>query len=63
MKMTLPAYMPMLKSHSTRNHTRVDNIFCSEGLVNAIIKCTTDEAARPARIYNIWDKAFVGTII
>jgi hypothetical protein len=50
MKMTLPAYMPTLKSHSTGNHTRVDNIFCSEGLVDTIIKCTTDEATRPARM-------------
>ena len=49
MKMTLPAFMPTLKSHSTGNHTRVDNVFCSEGLVDNIVKCTTDDAARPVK--------------
>jgi len=30
MKMALPAYTPTLQSHSTGNHTRVDNIFCTQ---------------------------------
>jgi hypothetical protein len=37
--------MPTLKSHSTGNH-RVDNVFCSEGLIDNIVKCTMDNAAR-----------------
>ena len=49
MKMTLLAFMPTLKSHSTGNYTRVDNVFCNEGLINSIIKCTMDDASRPVK--------------
>ena len=49
MKMTLPAFMPTLKSHSTGNYTRVDNVFCNEGLVDSVFKCTTDDASRPVK--------------
>jgi len=49
MKMALPAFILTLRSHSTKNHTRVDNVFCSEELLNAIIKCKTDDAAHPVR--------------
>ena len=49
MKMALPAFIPTLRSHSTKNHTRVDNVFCSEELLDAVIKCKTDDAARPVR--------------
>jgi hypothetical protein len=50
MKMTLPAFTLTLKSHGTGNHTRVDNVFCSENLVNSIIKCNMDNAARPEKM-------------
>jgi Endonuclease-reverse transcriptase len=49
MKMALPVFIPTLRSHSTKNHTRVDNVFCSEELLDTIIKCKTDDAARPVR--------------
>jgi exonuclease III len=49
MKMALPAYIPTLRSHSTGNHTRVDNVFCTEDLLDAIVKCDTDDAARPVK--------------
>ncbi|KAF8223272.1 hypothetical protein L208DRAFT_1518440 [Tricholoma matsutake] len=49
MKMTLPPFIPMLKSHSTGNHTRVDNVFCNKELVDSIVKCTTDDASRPVK--------------
>ena len=46
MKMALPPFIPTLRSHSTGNHTRVDNVFCMEGLMDAIIKCDTEDSAR-----------------
>jgi hypothetical protein len=49
MKMTLPPFIPTLRSHSTGNHTRVDNVFCTENLVDAIIKCNTEDATRPVK--------------
>ncbi|KAF8234128.1 hypothetical protein L208DRAFT_1551598 [Tricholoma matsutake] len=50
MKMALPAFMPTLKSHSTGNHTWVDNVFCSEGLIDSIIKCTMDNTTRSVKM-------------
>jgi hypothetical protein len=49
MKMALPTLIPTLRSHSTGNHTQVDNIFCTENLMDNIIKCNTDDAARPIK--------------
>jgi hypothetical protein len=49
MKMALPAFIPTLRSHSTGNHMRVDNLFCTENLMDAIIKCNTDDTARPIK--------------
>ena len=49
MKMALPPFIPTLRSHSTGNHTRVDNIFCNEALIDAVIKCNTDDASRPVK--------------
>ena len=49
MKMALPPFIPTLRAHNTGNHTRVDNVFCTEGLMDAIIKCKTDDAARPVK--------------
>ena len=43
MKMALPPFIPTLRSHSTGNHTRVDNMFCSSDLLDLVIKCHTDE--------------------
>ena len=49
MKMALPTFIPTLQAHSTGNHTRVDNVFCSEGLMEAITKCYTDDAKQPVK--------------
>ncbi|KAF8237143.1 hypothetical protein L208DRAFT_1518974 [Tricholoma matsutake] len=43
MKMVLPPYIPTLCSHSTSNHTQVNNLFCTEGLMDA---CNTEDATR-----------------
>jgi ribonuclease HI len=49
MKMALPPFIPTLQAHNTGNHTRVDNVFCTEDLMNTIIKCNTDDANRPVK--------------
>ena len=49
MKIVLPPFIPTLQAHSTGNHTRVDNVFCTEAIMDAIIKCTMDNAARPVK--------------
>ena len=49
MKMVLPPAIPTLCAYSTGNHTRVDNVFCSEDLLDTIIKCHTDNAMRPIK--------------
>jgi Endonuclease-reverse transcriptase len=49
MKMVLPLQIPTLQSHSMGNHTRVDNIFCTENLADVIIKCNTEDVARPVK--------------
>jgi hypothetical protein len=49
MKMALPAYIPTLHSHSTGNHTRVDNVFCSEGILEAVVKCNMDDTTCPVK--------------
>jgi hypothetical protein len=41
MKMALPKDIPTLESTATKNYTRVDNIFCSEELLEAFISCNT----------------------
>jgi hypothetical protein len=46
MKMALPAFIPTLQSHSTRNYTRVDNVFCTEGVLDNIMKCNTGDEPR-----------------
>ena len=50
MKMALPPFTPTLKAHNTGNYTRVDNIFCSESIMDAIIKCNTDDTTRPIKM-------------
>ena len=42
MKMVLPLQIPTLKAHNGGNLTWV-NVFCTEELLDAIIKCNTDE--------------------
>jgi len=45
MKMALQAFILTLWSHSTKNYTRVDNIFCSKELLDAIIEWKMDDTA------------------
>jgi hypothetical protein len=49
MKMALPALIPILRSHSIGNHMQVNNVFCTENLMDSIIKCNTDDTARPIK--------------
>jgi hypothetical protein len=49
MKMALPAFIPTLQSHSMRNYTRVDNVFCTEGVLDNIIKCNMDDETCPPK--------------
>ena len=49
MKMALPPSIPTLKSHSTGNYTRVDNVFCNRNLLDLVIKCHTDDASHPVK--------------
>ena len=49
MKMALPPFILTLQSHSTGNHTRIDNVFCMEGLMDMIIKCNAEDSARPIK--------------
>jgi hypothetical protein len=49
MKMPLPPSIPTLRVHNTGNHTRVDNVFCTENTMDAIIKCNTDNTSQPVR--------------
>ena len=49
MKMALPPFIPTLRSHSTGNHTRINNVFCMEGLMDVIIKCNIEDSARPIK--------------
>ena len=49
MKMALPPAIPTLCAQNTSNLTRVDKVFCTESLMDALVKCDTDEAARPVK--------------
>ena len=49
MKMVLPKDTPTLKASSTGNYTRVDNVFCSENVLQAIISCDTNPSRRPLK--------------
>lgn len=50
MKMALPPFIPTLWSHSMGNHMRVNNIFCSTVLVDAIVKCNMDDTSQPVKM-------------
>ena len=45
----IPTLRPTLRANNAGNHTRVENVFCAEGLMNTIIKCRMDGAARPVK--------------
>ena len=49
MKMALPPFAPMLHTHSTGNHMRVNNFFCSEDLLDMVTRCDTNEATCPIK--------------
>ena len=49
MKMALPPLIPTLQLHSTGNHTRTDNVFCNEDLLDYFIKCDTDNTSCPIK--------------
>jgi exonuclease III len=48
MKMALPPGIPTLKAFGTGNHTRVDNVFCSENTLDNITQCDAGET-RPQK--------------
>ena len=49
MKMALPPGIPTLRAHNTGNLTRVDNVFCTETIMDAIVKCDMDETSTPVK--------------
>ncbi|THU87019.1 hypothetical protein K435DRAFT_615282, partial [Dendrothele bispora CBS 962.96] len=49
LEMILPAGIPTLEALSTGNFTRVDNVFCTTGLTDRIIRCNTDPGLRPTK--------------
>ena len=42
MAMTLPKHLTTLQSMSTKNWTRVDNVFCTDNVVDSIVRCDTN---------------------
>ena len=49
MMMALPKNTPTLQASSTGNHTRVDNVFCSANLIQAIVSCDTNPSRCPLK--------------
>ncbi|KAJ4465688.1 hypothetical protein C8J55DRAFT_440835 [Lentinula edodes] len=47
--MVLPSGLPTLRSFSTGNYTRVDNVFCSEELTDHVIICRTTPERQPIK--------------
>ena len=47
--MALPESIPTLKSFSTGNYTRVDNVFGTKGVLDRIITCDTRPGLRPIK--------------
>jgi hypothetical protein len=45
----LPLAIPTLRAQNTGNLTRVDNVFRTEYIMDALIKCNTDKASRPVK--------------
>jgi hypothetical protein len=49
MKMALPKDIPTLEAMAMKNLTRVDNVFCSEDLLDHFISCNMDPQQRPQK--------------
>jgi hypothetical protein len=49
MAMALPRDIPTLRAFRTKNHTRLDNVFCSTSLLPLYITCTTDPERMPPK--------------
>ena len=49
MHMALPKDIPTLEACTTKNFTRVDNVFCSAGLVDTFTSCDTFPQWRPQK--------------
>jgi hypothetical protein len=49
MAMALPRDIPTLRAFRTKNHTRLDNVFCSTSLLPLYITCTTDPEQMPPK--------------
>lgn len=47
--MALPLAIPTLCTQNTGNLTRVNNVFCTKSLMDALVKCNMDEASRPLK--------------
>ncbi|KAJ3792421.1 hypothetical protein GGU11DRAFT_667339, partial [Lentinula aff. detonsa] len=59
MHMTLPEHLPTLCAHNSGNYMRVNNVFCSEDLMEHIMTCDTVPTQRPI----LTDHIPIGTII
>lgn len=49
MRMVLPHGVPTLEAHNTKNHTRPDNVFATEGFMDAFVECHTLPESRPPK--------------
>jgi hypothetical protein len=49
MKMALPRNIPTLEQSQTKNWTRPDNVFASESILDAFIRCDTAPERRPPK--------------
>ncbi|KAL7277809.1 hypothetical protein ACG7TL_002174 [Trametes sanguinea] len=49
MEMVLPAGTPTLEASRSKNLTRPDNVFCSEGLVESLVRCEVVPHLRPPK--------------
>ncbi|KLO11695.1 hypothetical protein SCHPADRAFT_830650, partial [Schizopora paradoxa] len=47
--MALPAQIPTLIAHSTKNLTRVDNVFISETAMDDVVYCNAQPEERPVK--------------
>jgi len=52
MMTALPKNTPTLQASNTGNHTRVDNVFCSVNLIQAVISCDTNPSHHPLKTYH-----------
>ncbi|KDQ26830.1 hypothetical protein PLEOSDRAFT_1084565 [Pleurotus ostreatus PC15] len=49
MVMKLEKGVPTLQALNTKNHTRVDNIWCSEAMQGMVVRCDTEPEMRPPK--------------